>query len=214
MFTGIIQTIGEITAQSDSGGDRRLTVATPGFSLAGFDEGESIAVSGVCLTALDIADEQFSADVSIETLSATTLGALGVGDRVNIEPSLALGDRLGGHLVSGHVDGVGEIRRIRPAARSTALTIAVDGELSRYIARKGSVTIDGISLTVNAVDNDTFELNIIPHTWDVTTLGNARVGRKVNVEVDLIARYVERLQSGTHAPAHDGAFLAEHGYER
>ena len=214
MFTGIVQTVGEVVASRATGGDTRLTIATPGFGLAQFAPGESIAVAGVCLTALDLSAEQFSADVSTETLAATTLGELSVGSRVNIEPSLAFGERLGGHLVSGHVDAVGTIERVTASARSTVLHIAVPTALMRYIARKGSVTVDGVSLTVNAVAPSAFELNIIPHTGQVTTLGAATTGRRVNIEVDLIARYVERLTGRDATQSLDRDFLTEHGYER
>ena len=214
MFTGIVRTIGEIVASDAVGGDTRLTIATPGLDLAAFAEGESIAVAGVCLTALDIEPHRFSADVSKETLSATTLGALAVGARVNIEPSLALGERLGGHLVTGHVDAVGAITAVAPAARSTTLTVGLDAALMAYVARKGSVTVDGVSLTVNAVQREAFELNIIPHTWEVTTLGESVAGRRVNVEVDLLARYVERLAHANAQGTLDRSFLTEHGYDR
>ncbi|MEM1262232.1 MAG: riboflavin synthase [Pseudomonadota bacterium] len=214
MFTGIIKTVGEIVAQQAVGGDTRLTIATPDMALGGFEEGESICVAGVCLTAIDLQANAFSADVSVETLAATTLGDWVAGSQVNIEPSLAIGERLGGHLVSGHVDGVGTITAIQPAARSTTLTIRAPAELMRYIARKGSITVDGISLTVNAVTQATFELNIIPHTWQVTTLSRAAVGSRVNLEIDMVARYVERLVGDVATPTLDKEFLTEHGYDR
>ncbi|MEM8982830.1 MAG: riboflavin synthase [Pseudomonadota bacterium] len=214
MFTGIIKTVGEIVAQRAVGGDKRLTIATPELSLEDFAEGESICVAGVCLTAIDLEAHAFSADVSVETLAATTLGDLSAGSRVNIEPSLALGERLGGHLVSGHVDGVGQITAVNPAARSTAISITAPDSLLRYVARKGSITVDGISLTVNALAQATFELNIIPHTWQVTTLSDAVVGSRVNLEVDMVARYVERLIGDGSTPRLDKDFLTEHGYDR
>ncbi len=215
MFTGIIVTQGAVEAIHRTGQDARLAIATPDYSLAGFAEGESIAVAGVCLTALGLTDHRFEADVSVETLQATTLGALASGDPVNIEPSLAIGDRLGGHLVTGHVDCVGTVRRVEPAARATVLEIAVPPVYMRYIARKGSITVDGISLTVNAIGADSFELTIIPHTWDVTTLRQRSVGTHVNIEVDLMARYAERLAAPvTSADSVNREFLREHGYER
>jgi riboflavin synthase len=150
-------------------------------------------VQGCCLTAVDLRDRSFAADVSRESLSLTTLGDLTAGSRVNLEPSLKAGDALGGHLVSGHVDGIGEIASLSGDARSTRIEISVPSALTRYIARKGSVTIDGVSLTVNEVQGATFGINLIPHTQAVTTLGAIRTGTRVNVEVDQIARYVERL---------------------
>ena len=214
MFTGIIKSVGEVLGREAVGGDTRLTIATPDLDLSGYAEGESIAVSGVCLTALAIGAHQFSADVSVETLRATTLGDVSVGSRVNIEPSLALGERMGGHLVSGHVDGIGTIIAVERAARANELTVEVPDELARYIARKGSITVDGVSLTVNAVATNTFELMIIPHTWQVTTLGDAHPGRVVNIEVDLVARYLERLGGHDTAAGIDRPFLKEHGYDR
>jgi riboflavin synthase len=158
-----------------------------------FRIGDSICVQGCCLTAIDLPDGAFVADVSRETLSLTTLGDLAVGSPVNLEPSLKAGDALGGHLVSGHIYGVAEIVAIGGDARSTRLKIAVPADLARYIARKGSVAIDGVSLTVNEVEGATFGVNIIPHTQTVTTLGKLTVGARVNLEVDQVARYIERL---------------------
>jgi riboflavin synthase len=167
-----------------------------GFSqlrTADFHIGDSICVQGCCLTATELPEGAFAADVSRETLSLTTLGDLAVGSPVNLEPSLKAGDALGGHLVSGHVDGVAEIVAISGDARSTRLKIAVPADLARYVARKGSVAVDGVSLTVNEVEGVTFGVNIIPHTQTVTTLGKLTVGARVNLEVDQVARYVERL---------------------
>jgi riboflavin synthase len=159
----------------------------------GFHIGDSICVQGCCLTATELPQGAFAADVSRETLSLTTLGDLAVGSSVNLEPSLKAGDALGGHLVSGHVDGVAEVIAISSDARSTRLKIAVPADLARYIARKGSVAVDGVSLTVNEVDAATFGVNIIPHTQTATTLGKLIIGTRVNLEVDQVARYVERL---------------------
>lgn len=201
MFTGIIQDVGRIAALERRGGDVRLRIAVERLSLAHTNPGDSIAVSGVCLTALDIdqgdaaasRSASFAADVSNETLSLTTLGALAVGSRVNLEPALRAGDALGGHLVSGHVDGLGEVLSIREDARSVRMQFACPAELARFFARKGSVAIDGVSLTVNEVGAADFSVNLIPHTQQVTTLGEFAVGRRVNLEVDQVARYVERL---------------------
>lgn len=211
MFTGIIQAKGSIAALERRGGDVRLSVQSDGLPFTSYDVGESIAVNGVCLTAVELRADGFDTDVSVETLDVTNLGSLGVGDNVNLEPSLSLGDRLGGHLVSGHVDCLGSVTSRRADARSIRFSIEVPKEFARYVARKGSVTIDGVSLTVNDVSATSFEVNIIPHTADVTIMGDYAVGTNVNVEVDLLARYIERLL------AKDGEglsmeFLKEHGY--
>ncbi|SRR5579883_1846142 len=197
MFTGIVQDVGRVVSRETRGGDTRLLIAFDGLDPSGIKIGDSICVQGCCLTAVELRDRTFAADVSRETLSLTTLGELAAGSRVNLEPSLKAGDPLGGHLVSGHIDGVGEIAAKSGDARSTRITISVPAPLSRYIARKGSVAIDGVSLTVNEVEGATFGINLIPHTQAVTTLGELRVGTRVNVEVDQIARYVERLLGGS-----------------
>jgi len=211
MFTGIIQAKGSIAALERRGGDVRLSVQSDGLPFASYDVGESIAVNGVCLTAVELRADGFDTDVSVETLDVTSLGSLGVGDNVNLEPSLSLGDRLGGHLVSGHVDCLGTVTSRKADARSIRFAVEIPEEFARYVARKGSVTVDGVSLTVNDVSATGFEVNIIPHTADVTIIGNYSVGTNVNVEVDLLARYIERLL------AKDGEglsmeFLKEHGY--
>lgn len=195
MFTGIVQDVGRVMSRETRGGDERLLIAFDRLDSSGIHVGDSICVQGCCLTAVELRDRTFAADVSRETLSLTTLGALASGSPVNLESSLKAGDPLGGHLVSGHVDGVGEIVAIGGDARSTRIEISVPSTLARYIARKGSVAIDGVSLTVNEVRDATFGINLIPHTQAVTTLGALRVGTRVNVEVDQIARYVERLLS-------------------
>ena len=189
------------------GGDVRLRIVVDRLSLTTARDGDSIAVSGVCLTALDIdagdpaagRPGSFAADVSNETLSLTTLGALLPGSRVNLEPALRAGDALGGHLVSGHVDGLGEVIKIHEDARSVRMQFVCPSVLAPYFARKGSVAIDGVSLTVNEVGAADFSVNLIPHTQQVTTLGEFRVGRRVNLEVDQVARYVERLLATTSA---------------
>lgn len=193
MFTGIVQDVGRVVSREARGGDTRLVIAFDRLDSSGINIGDSICVQGCCLTAVELRDRTFAADVSRETLSLTTLGNLAPGSPVNLEPSLKAGDPLGGHLVSGHIDGVGEIAVLSGDARSTRIEISVPASLARYIARKGSVAIDGVSLTVNEVQGATFGINLIPHTQAVTTLGALRVGTPVNVEVDQIARYVERL---------------------
>jgi riboflavin synthase len=195
MFTGIVQAIGTIARVEPRGGDVRIVIDTDGLDTSDVAIGDSVSVSGVCLTAVAIDESRFAADVSIETLSHTTLGMLKSGDCVNLEKSLRLADRLGGHLVSGHVDGVGRVVSIEPDARSQRWTLEAPAELSRYIATKGSVCIDGVSLTVNEVASNRFGLNLIPHTIGATTFQHKRVGDALNIEVDLIARYVERLSS-------------------
>ncbi len=193
MFTGIVQDVGRVVSRETRGGDVRIVIAFDHLDPFGIHVGDSICVQGCCLTAVELHDRSFAADVSRETLSLTTLGDLTAGSPVNLEPSLRAGDPLGGHLVSGHVDGLGEIAAISGDARSTRIEVCVPPALSRYIARKGSVALDGVSLTVNEVRGDKFGVNLIPHTQAVTTLGALRAGRRVNLEVDLIARYVERL---------------------
>ena len=195
MFSGIVKGTGRVLASVDLGADRRLHIDTRDVDLPSLETGCSIAVNGVCLTAVDCADGQFAADVSRETLSATTLGELSSGDPVNLEGALRLNDTVDGHLVTGHVDGIGRVVGVKPDARSTGLRITVDGALMRYIARKGSVAVDGVSLTVNAVDEDAFEVNIVPHTSEVTVISGYRTGRAVNIEVDIVARYLERLRA-------------------
>jgi riboflavin synthase len=193
LFTGIVQDVGKVLARENRGGDARMIIGFDQLRSTDFHRGDSICVQGCCLTATELPQGVFAADVSRETLSLTTLGDLAVGSPVNLEPSLRAGDALGGHLVSGHIDGVAEVVAISGDARSTRLKIAVPADLARYIARKGSVAVDGVSLTVNEVEGATFGVNIIPHTQTVTTLGRLTVGARVNLEVDQVSRYVERL---------------------
>ena len=193
MFTGIIQAIGTLARSEPRGGDLRLHIDCDTLDLAGVARGDSIAVSGACLTAIELGAHRFAADVSRETLACTTLGALRVGDVVNLEKALRVGDALGGHLVAGHIDGVGHVLEVREDARSQRWRFAAPAELARYIASKGSVCIDGVSLTVNEVDGASFGVNLIPHTVAMTTFGQRRPGAAVNLEVDLLARYVERM---------------------
>jgi len=211
MFTGIIKSMGTITAIERRGGDVRLAVSSTGLPWAEYEVGESIAVNGVCLTAVAIRADGFDTDVSVETLDVTALGTLSVGSTVNLEPSLSLGERLGGHLVSGHVDCTGTVVSRTADARSIRLAFEIPAEYSRYVAKKGSVCIDGVSLTINEVSGSRFELNIIPHTAEVTIIGNYSVGTVVNVEVDLVARYLERL-IGANPDGISKDFLKAHGY--
>jgi riboflavin synthase len=193
VFTGIVRDVGKVRAIEPRGGDVRLWIDVQALPMAGVVDGDSLCVSGCCLTALEITSRGFAADVSRETLSLTTLGELAAGSRVNLEPSLKAGDSLGGHLVSGHVDGLGELVSSASDARSVRMRFRCPPGLSRYVARKGSIAIDGVSLTVNDVDGDEFGVNLIPHTQAVTTLGEFAPGRRVNLEIDQVARYVERL---------------------
>ncbi len=193
MFTGIVQDMGRIVALEPRAGDVRLRVAVERLPLDAVRSGDSIAVSGVCLTVVEHDAGGFAADVSNETLSLTTLGDLAPGSRVNLEPALRAGDPLGGHLVSGHVDGVGRVVSLAQDARSWRIRFETPPDIARYVARKGSIAIDGVSLTVNEVEGREFGINIIPHTWQVTTIGGYAPGRRVNLEIDPIARYVERL---------------------
>lgn len=193
MFTGIVQSVGHVQRIEARGGDLRLHVDSGALDVAGLHEGDSVAVAGCCLTALAPHRGGFAADVSRETLSLTTLGALTEGSAVNLELALRMGDRLGGHLVSGHVDGVARVLEVRPDARSQRWWFEVPEAFARYIAVKGSVCLDGVSLTVNGVDGVRFDVNLIPHTIEHTTFRARRAGDSVNLEVDLVARYLERL---------------------
>lgn len=199
MFTGIIQAQGHISTITPHGEDARLAIDTGSLELQDVAIGDSIAVNGVCLTVITLGTRSFEADVSKETLSCTV--GLDIQRDVNLEKALRLSDRLGGHLVSGHVDGVGQVIRFEPVGESMLLVVRAPHALSRYIAIKGSVTIDGVSLTVNRVDGDDFSVNLIPHTVEVTTLKSLGVGSRVNLEVDLIARYVDRMTQWNDSPA-------------
>jgi len=199
MFTGIIQAVGEVAALQPKGDDLRLRIRTGKLPLTDVSLGDSIATSGVCLTVVDLPGDGFWADVSGETLACTRTGELKVGDRVNLEKALTLSTPLGGHLVSGHVDGLGEVISRRDDGRSVRFRMRAPDSLAHYIAAKGSVCVDGISLTVNAVEGAEFELNIVPHTLVETTMGEFQPGRRFNLEVDIIARYLERLLLGERA---------------
>ena len=207
MFTGIIEAIGTIAAMEQSGGDMRLRIQSGKLALSDVKLGDSIATSGVCLTVTELPGDGYWADVSLETLQFTTLGARKVGDRVNLEKSLTPESRLGGHIVSGHVDGVGTVKFIGRDGRSWRYIIEAPAGLAKYIAHKGSITIDGTSLTVNAVLGAEFDLNIIPQTFEETVFADYVVGTHVNLEVDDIARYLERLLQGDAAAQKGGMSL-------
>lgn len=217
MFTGIIEALGTITKLENRGHDIRLTVATGKLDMSDVKMGDSIATNGVCLTVVDYDDSFYSADVSAETIRYTGFANYAVGSQVNLEKALRAADRLGGHIVSGHVDGVGEISRIVNQTDYVEIWVKAPDELAKYIAHKGSITVDGVSLTVNDVNGSEFMLWIIPHTLQETVLGTYKAGTKVNLEVDVIARYLERLMLGDDAakPMSKGidmAFLAENGF--
>jgi len=216
MFTGIIAAVGTIAAIQPRGGDIRLRIATGNLDLSDVRLGDSIAVSGVCLTVIELTGDGCWVDVSHETLERTILSEAKSGTSVNLEKALTPTTRLGGHLVSGHVDGIGAVSQWRPDGRSWRLRIQAPDTLARYIAEKGSICVDGVSLTVNRVAGAAFELNIVPHTLTATTLADFKIGRRVNLEVDLIARYLERLLLGDRAAQIAGglteALLREHGF--
>jgi riboflavin synthase len=216
MFTGIIEAVGRIAALERHGVDARVHIDTGKLDMRDVRLGDSIAVSGVCLTVIGQGARDFSADVSGETLTRTKLGGLSVGASVNLEKALTPATRLGGHLVSGHVDGVAELVARHGDGRSLRLRFRAPADLSRYIAAKGSICIDGVSLTVNAVQGRELDVNIVPHTLAETTLGGLRAGDPVNIEVDIIARYLERLLLGERAAEPSSriseAFLGEYGF--
>ncbi len=192
MFTGIIEGLGTIRRIRSSGTGKRITLDTD-FNLKGTKTGDSIAVNGACLTAVLVEKNRFEADVSPETLAATTLGGSAVGARVNVERALRISDRLDGHLVSGHVDGTGRLEKKETTGNAIVMTFSIPGPISRYMVQKGSVAVDGISLTINRCDHDHFEVSIIPHTAKITNLGLKRPGDPVNIETDMIGKYVERF---------------------
>ena len=214
MFSGLVKGIGRVAQRTDSGGDAQFVIELGSSGVAPLAVGGSIAVNGVCLTAVAVAPSKFTADVSAATLAVTTLGRLAAGAGVNLEPPLKAGDPLDGHIVTGHVDGVGEIVSVDTAGSSKRLVVAVPAALARYIAPKGSVAVDGVSLTVNAAGAADFEVNVIPHTQAVTVIGAYARGTAVNIEVDMLARYVERLMQNDSRSGIDLAFLRKHGYAR
>ncbi len=216
MFTGIVQGTGKLLSRKSAGGGMAFDLQA-GFQLTDPEEGESIAVNGACLTAYNIRSDRFSVDVSPESLSRTTLGTLIVGGRVNLERALRLSDRLGGHLVSGHVDCVGILSGIRQEGDFTILAFSVPAEQDRYIIEKGSISVDGVSLTVNSCSKGSFSVSIIPHTMQATTLGQLKSGNRVNIEVDIIGKYVEKLLFAKDRKEQgksriNPAFLAENGF--
>ena len=213
MFTGIIAAVGQLKSLESRGGDIRLHIDSGKLDLADVKLGDSIAVNGVCLTVVEKAARHLQFDVSQETLQRTSLGQLKNGSEANLEKALAVGDRLGGHFVSGHVDGLGEVLSKTADARSWQYRIKVPTALSRYIAEKGSITVDGVSLTVNGIFDGGFDINIIPHTLGETVIKHYQVGTRVNLEVDLIARYLERLLP-QHGSGISRDFLSQHGYTR
>ena len=192
MFTGIVEELGEVSALTELGDSVRLTVRGPAV-VADARHGDSIAVNGVCLTVVTADDKGFTADVMRETLDRSCLGALAVGDRVNLERPVRLDGRLGGHLVQGHVDGTGRIEAREPSEHWELVRVSLPGDLARYVVHKGSITVDGVSLTVASVTDDSFTVSLIPTTLEITTLGRKQVGDPVNLEVDVVAKYVERL---------------------
>lgn len=214
MFTGLVETIGTVAAKQSIGGDVRVTISAPGYREREVALGDSIAINGVCLTVIEQRADAFSFDVSSESINHTLIGHWQVGTRVNLEMALLPTTRLGGHLVSGHVDGLAELVALSKDARSWRMEFSVPEDLKRYVAKKGSITINGTSLTVNSVNDNRFDINVIPHTFDVTTLGELSIGDKVHIEVDLIARYLERLLTGSTKAGSNlsQAFLAEHGF--
>jgi riboflavin synthase len=214
MFTGIVRTMGTVSRLEPRGGDLRLVIDAPGFDWHAYKVGDSLCINGVCLTAVKLHKDGFETDVSRETMQVTALAGMSPGDKVNIEPALALNEPLGGHLVSGHIDCIGKVRALRKDARSLRLEIEIPAEFARYAARKGSICVDGVSLTINAVSANTIELNIIPHTVASTIIGGYAVGTQVNIEVDLLARYIERLLSKGADQDISMDLLREHGYAK
>ena len=201
MFTGIVEELGEVVGKENLGDAARLVIRGP-IVTSDAGHGDSIAVNGVCLTVVDVlADGSFSADVMDETLNRSSLRGVDVGARVNLERAAAINSRLGGHIVQGHVDGTGHIISRTPSEHWTVVRVALPAALSRYVVEKGSITVDGVSLTVSGLGDDWFEVSLIPTTLDLTTLGHAEVGAPVNLEVDVIAKYVERLLAKKDAPA-------------
>ncbi len=220
MFTGIIEAVGKIRNIEPRGGDWRLTVETGSLDMSDVKLGDSIATNGVCLTAIELGANSYVADVSNESLAVTTLGSLKVGDPVNLEKALRLQDRLGGHLVSGHVDGVGKVVSMTPEGRSWRYQFEAPVSIAKYIAAKGSICINGISLTVNEVEGCVFGVNIVPHTREATTIQFLQVGSEVNLEVDLLARYLERMMTAPQESCEEVStspiteqFLAEKGFK-
>jgi riboflavin synthase len=215
MFTGIIEAVGDISQIQQHGNDLAITVTSNSLDFSDIKLGDSIATNGVCLTVTALSGQSFSADVSAETLAYTQFGQYQVGQRVNLEKAMLATSRFGGHIVSGHVDGVSKVIKLQPEGRALQVWLAMPAALARYIAHKGSITIDGISLTINSVQADSFRLTIVPHTAAQTTVSQLKVGTKVHIEVDVIARYLERLTQVNHLEQEQGvtkALLSQRGF--
>ena len=214
MFTGIIAAVGKIEARSQEEGEWRLKISTGDLDLSDVKIGDSIAVSGCCLTVVEKHATAFLADVSNETMRCTSLGTLEIGSAVNLEKAMLATDRFGGHIVSGHVDGVGHLIKVENEGQSIKMTFKIPSNLSKYVAVKGSICVDGTSLTVNEANDDYFAVNLIPHTQDETVSGSYQIGDNVNLEVDIIARYLERMNEGLNNKAHEitKGYLKENGF--
>ena len=214
MFTGIIEAVGKIEARSQEEGEWRLKISTGDLDLSDVKIGDSIAVSGCCLTVVEKHATAFLADVSNETMRCTALGTLEIGSAVNLEKAMLATDRFGGHIVSGHVDGVGHLIKVENEGQSIKMTFKIPSNLSKYVAAKGSICVDGTSLTVNEANDDYFAVNLIPHTQDETVSGSYQIGDSVNLEVDIIARYLERMNEGLNNKAHEitKGYLKENGF--
>tara|TARA_B000000565_G_scaffold190433_1_gene145214 strand:- start:8 stop:655 length:648 start_codon:yes stop_codon:yes gene_type:complete len=214
MFTGIIEAVGKIEARSQEKGEWRLKFFTGDLDLSDVKIGDSIAVSGCCLTVVEKQATAFLADVSNETMRCTSLGTLEIGSAVNLEKAMLATDRFGGHIVSGHVDGVGHLIKVENEGQSIKMTFKIPSNLSKYVAAKGSICVDGTSLTVNEANDDYFAVNLIPHTQDETVSGSYQIGDSVNLEVDIIARYLERMNEGLNNKAHEitKGYLKENGF--
>ena len=214
MFTGIIEAVGKIEARSQEKGEWKLKFFTGDLDLSDVKIGDSIAVSGCCLTVVEKHATAFLADVSNETMRCTSLGTLEIGSAVNLEKAMLATDRFGGHIVSGHVDGVGHLIKVENEGQSIKMTFKIPSNLSKYVAAKGSICVDGTSLTVNEANEDYFAVNLIPHTQDETVSGSYQIGDSVNLEVDIIARYLERMNEGLNNKAHEitKGYLKENGF--
>ena len=214
MFTGIIEAVGKIEARSQEKGEWRVKFFTGDLDLSDVKIGDSIAVSGCCLTVVEKHATAFLADVSNETMRCTSLGTLEIGSAVNLEKAMLATDRFGGHIVSGHVDGVGHLIKVENEGQSIKMTFKIPSNLSKYVAAKGSICVDGTSLTVNEANDDYFAVNLIPHTQDETVSGSYQIGDSVNLEVDIIARYLERMNEGLNNKAHEitRGYLKENGF--
>ena len=214
MFTGIIEAVGKIEARSQEKGEWRLKFFTGDLDLSDVKIGDSIAVSGCCLTVVEKHARAFLADVSNETMRCTSLGTLEIGSAVNLEKAMLATDRFGGHIVSGHVDGVGHLIKVENEGQSIKMTFKIPSNLSKYVAVKGSICVDGTSLTVNEANDDYFAVNLIPHTQDETVSGSYQIGDSVNLEVDIIARYLERMNEGLNNKTHEitKGYLKENGF--